>query len=190
MPLTEAAFADMEAIYAAMERRGREAVAGSVASCGIAVRRAADMRYVGQEHAVTVDLPLDLFEVGDRDGIKRRFDAVHERRYGYSAATEKAEIVSLRSAVTGLLRKPAFEPIGSGGVEPPARALRGARPVHFAELGCHAETPAYERASLLAGNRIRGPALIEEYASTTVVHPGDVVEVDAFGDLVIEILRS
>ena len=42
----------------------------------------------------------------------------------------------------------------------------------------------------VAGNRIVGPALIEEYASTTVVHPGDVVEVDAFGDLVIEILRS
>ena len=44
--------------------------------------------------------------------------------------------------------------------------------------------------ALTAGNRIAGPALIEEYASTTVVHPGDVLEVDAFGDLVIEIGRS
>ncbi len=40
---------------------------------------------------------------------------------------------------------------------------------------------------LRAGNRIAGPALVEEYASTTVVHPGDRLEVDAFGDLVIEI---
>jgi N-methylhydantoinase A len=52
------------------------------------------------------------------------------------------------------------------------------------------DTPSYDRTSLLAENRIAGPALIEEYASTTVVHPGDVVTVDAFGDLVIEILRS
>ena len=106
--LAEASFPAMEAIYAGMERRGREAVARSrVAVSGIAVQRAADMRYVGQEHAVTVDLPLGLFEAEDRDGIKRRFDAVHETRYGYSAAAEQAEIVSLRSAITGLLRKPA-----------------------------------------------------------------------------------
>jgi N-methylhydantoinase A len=89
-----------------MERRGREAVRRSdVAIAGIAVERAADMRYVGQEHAVTVELPLELFQTEDREGIKMRFDAVHATRYGYSAPGEKAEIVSLRSAITGLLRK-------------------------------------------------------------------------------------
>jgi len=154
------------------------------------VQRAADMRYVGQEHAVTVELPLALFEGQDRDGIKRRFDAVHETRYGYSAAGEQAEIVSLRAAVTGLMRKPGFEPIAEGAAEPAPTAVRGARPVYFAEAGRLLDTPSYDRAALIAGNRIAGPALIEEYASTTVVHPGDVVTVDAFGDLVIEILRS
>ena len=53
------------------------------------VRRSADMRYVGQEHAVTVELPHELFERQDRDGIKQRFDAVHETRYGYSAPTRE-----------------------------------------------------------------------------------------------------
>jgi len=52
------------------------------------------------------------------------------------------------------------------------------------------DTPSYDRAALLANNCIAGPAVIEEYASTTVVHPGDVVAVDAFGNLVIKILRS
>jgi N-methylhydantoinase A len=188
-PLAEASFPAMEEMYAAMEQRGRAAIAGSrVATADIAVQRGADMRYVGQEHAVTVELPLDLFAAQDRDGIKRRFDAVHEVRYGYSAPAEKAEIVSLRSAITGLLRKPAFEPIASGEGKPPREAFRGARPVYFAE-GL-VDTPSWDRAALLAGNRIDGPALIEEYASTTVVHPGDVVTVDAFGDLVIDILRS
>ena len=102
---------------------------------------------------------------------------MHSTRYGYSAPGEKAEIVSLRSAVTGLLRKP-------------EAAFRGTRAVYFAEVGHSVDTPSYDRAPLVAGNRIAGPALIEEYASTTVVHPGDVVTVDAFGDLVIEILRS
>jgi N-methylhydantoinase A len=190
-PLAEASFAAMDGIYGEMERRGREAVGRSeVAVAGVAVQRSADMRYVGQEHAVTVELPIELFEAEDRDGIKQRFDAVHATRYGYSAAGEKAEIVSLRSAITGLLRKPAFEPIAAGETAPPASALRGTRAVYFAEAGRHVDTPVYDREALLANNRVSGPALIEEYASTTVAHPGDVVTVDAFGDLVIEILRS
>jgi N-methylhydantoinase A len=190
-PLAEASLATMEETYADMERRGREAVRRSgTGVAGVAVQRAADMRYVGQEHAVTVELPLELFQAEDRDGIKRRFDAVHERRYGYSAPGEKAEIVSLRGAVTGLMRKPAFEPIAVGAAEPRAAAIHGTRAVYFAEAGRRVDTPAYDRGLLLANNRIAGPALIDEYASTTVVHPGDVVTVDAFGDLVIEILRS
>ena len=190
-PLATASFAAMEDIYAEMERRGRDAVGRSqIAIAGVAVQRSADMRYVGQEHAVTVELPVELFAAQDRDGIKRRFDAVHETRYGYSAPAEKAEIVSLRSAITGLMRKPQFERIAAGDAAPPAAALRGTRPVYFAEAGRHLDTPTYDRAALVAGNRISGPALVEEYASTTVVHPGDTLEVDAFGDLVIAILRS
>jgi N-methylhydantoinase A len=190
-PLAEASFPVMENIYAEMERRGRDAVRRSeVAVAGVAVRRAADMRYVGQEHAVTVELPVELFQAEDRDAIKTRFDAVHATRYGYSAPGEKAEIVSLRSAITGRMRKPTFEPIAAGEAAPPASACRGTRAVYFAEADRHVDTPSYDRAALLANNRIAGPALIEEYASTTVVHPGDVVAVDAFGDLVIEILRS
>jgi N-methylhydantoinase A len=191
MPLAEASFPAMETIYAEMERRGRDAVNESrITVSGVAVQRAADMRYVGQEHAVTVELPVELFRNEDRDGIKQRFDAVHATRYGYSAPAEKAEIVSLRSAVTGLLRKPAFEPIAPGEATPPPQAFRGTRGVYFTQNGRHLDTPTYDRANLAAGNRIEGPALIEEHASTTVVHPGDVVTVDAFGDLVIDILRS
>ena len=108
----------------------------------MAVQRSADMRYVGQEHAVTVELPVELFHAEDRDGIKQRFDAVHETRYGYSAPGEKAEIVSLRSAITGLMRKPTFEPIAAGSAEPPAAAFRGTRPVYFAEAGRHVDTPS------------------------------------------------
>jgi len=190
-PLATASFDAMEEIYADMERRGRDAVGRSqIAIAGVAMQRSADMRYVGQEHAVTVELPVELFASQDRDGIKRRFDAVHETRYGYSASAEKAEIVSVRSAITGLMRKPQFERIAAGGAAPPAAAFRGTRLVYFADAGRHLDTPTYDRASLVAGNRISGPALVEEYASTTVVHPGDTLEVDAFGGLVIAILRS
>jgi N-methylhydantoinase A len=189
-PLANASFAQMEALYRAMEAEGAAAVERSgIAAADIVVTRAADMRYVGQEHAVSVELPVELFHSEDRAGIKRRFDAVHDIRYGHSAANEPAEIVSLRSAVTGLLNKPRFEQIAAGEADPPAEASREARPVYFTPGG-FVDTPTFDRARLKSGNRIAGPALIEEHASTTVVHPGDTLEVDAFGNLVIEIARS
>ena len=188
-PLADAPFETMETIFADMEAQGRETVTRGQSVAGTHATRAADMRYVLQEHAVTVDLPVELFKNGDRDGIKQRFDAVHQTRYGFSVPNEKAEIVSLRSAIIGEMRKPAFEPIAKGAAKPESGAGRGSRPVYFASTG-FVDTPTFDRAALKAGNRVVGPALIEEHASTTVLHPGDMLEVDAFGDLIIEVRRS
>jgi N-methylhydantoinase A len=181
----------MEDIFADMEKSGRETVSrGRALLSEIGITRGADMRYVGQEHAVTVDIPVEMFRKQDREGIKARFDAVHQTRYGYSVASEKAEIVSLRSAVIGLMPKPPFEHIAKANGTGAERAHRGPRQVYFTETEGFVDTPTYTRPELRAGDRIAGPALIEEHASTTVVHPGDMVEVDAFGDLVIEIKRT
>ena len=188
-PLADASFDDMEALYGAMEKQGGDdLVRGQNMTVGLAVQRGADMRYVGQEHAVTVEIPTDLFKAKDREAIKRRFDAVHETRYGYSAPKEKAEIVSLRSATIGLMRKPTLEVVERGPASPDA-AFRGKRAVYFSGTGV-IDTPTYDRSLLKAGNRIAGPALVEEHASTTVVHPQDLLEVDAFGNLHIEIWRN
>jgi N-methylhydantoinase A len=88
--------------------------------------------------------------------------------------------------VVGVLPKPREQRIDAGTARPPGDASRGNRLVYFADLG-FVETPTYDRAKLVASNTIKGPALVEEYASTTVVHPGDVLEVDGIGNLVIAI---
>jgi N-methylhydantoinase A len=181
----------MEALYGDMEREGIAAVEGAnVILQQIETIRSADMRYVGQEHAVTVDLPMDFFTCRDRAGIKRHFDAVHTKRYGYANETEEAEIVSLRNAVAGRLSRPSLEKIPAGEATAPPSASHGKRPVYFNETERFVETLIYERDRLLAGNRLIGPALVEEYASTTVVHPEDTLDVDTFGNLVIEIGRN
>lgn len=188
--LAAAPFTRMEDIFQAMEGEGREAIRRSgIATTDVTVSRSADMRYVGQEHAVAVELPLDLFRNEDRAGIKRRFDATHDIRYGHAAEREPAEIVSLRSAITGVLNKPRFEHIASGGDAPPHHAARGRRQVSFDGRG-FVSTPIFDRTKLLAGNRVAGPALVEEHASTTVVFAGDALTVDEYGNLVIEIARN
>ncbi|MDA0239449.1 MAG: hydantoinase/oxoprolinase family protein [Proteobacteria bacterium] len=186
--LEDAPFDAVERIYAEMEDEGRAAIDGaSVVPELVTVKRAADMRYVGQEHAVTVDLPMAVFETENRATIKQLFDEMHALRYGTSAPEENAEIVSLRSTVTGIMRKPPQETVPAGVEAPPKDAVTGTRPVFFNDIGDFIETPTFARTALLAGNRIAGPALIEEHASTTVVMPGDSVEVDRFGNLVIAI---
>ena len=186
--LADAPFDDIEAFYAEMEAQGARAVAEASVEAGeVMVSRAADMRYVGQEHAVTVDLPMAFFEKRDREAIKAQFDMVHEVRYGTSAPQERAEIVSLRTTVAGAMHKPALERIAEGKAAAPDGAHTGTRPVYFADAGGFVDTPTYGRDALLAGNRIEGPALVEEHASTTVLMPDDAMAVDAYGNLVISV---
>jgi N-methylhydantoinase A len=179
-------FDKIETLYRALEDEGRVAIANaSVAPEKVTIKRAADMRYVGQEHAVTVDLPVNVFAKRDRATIKRLFDAMHALRYGTSAPEERAEIVSLRTTVTGVMRKPPQAKIKRGQGKPLAAARSGTRQVYFGG-GFH-KAATFSRAALLAGNRVKGPALIEEHASTTVLMPGDTCEVDAYGNLVIAV---
>ena len=173
-PLADASFPEMERIFAEMERQGRETVGRGQTLSGVEVRRSADMRYVGQEHAVTVELPIDLFTAQDRDGIKkplrcRASDALRlfgGRRKGRDRQpARRRHRRDAKAAVRAHRQRRA--------AEPEAAAFRGKRPVYFASTG-FVETPTYDRPALKAGNKITGPALIEEHASTTVVHPGDL----------------
>ncbi|HEX7893094.1 MAG TPA: hypothetical protein VF447_02810, partial [Terriglobales bacterium] len=92
---------------------------------------------------------------------------------------------SLRSSVTGLMVKPDFEHIATGKSEPPRRVMRGTRQAWFD--GGFTDTPVFDRDVLQSGNRIRGPAVVEEHASTTVLLPGDELTVDRAGNLLLSI---
>ena len=170
--------------FSALLQEAEAAARADMGDSKIAFQYGADMRYVGQEHAVTVDFPSDLVRAHDAKGIKAAFDAAHEERYGYASPDEGAEIVSLRVSIIGELTKPALPKIGKGAPPKPS-----SRPVYFTGDG-FVETKVFSRPSLKAGNRVDGPALIEEYGSTTVVPPGASATVDDYGNLRIEVDRG
>ena len=187
VPLADVDFERFEMLFRELEREGERDVRAAAASVGeITVRRALDMRYVGQEHAVTVEVPVAAFHARDANEIKRHFDRVHTQRYGYCSETELAEIVSIRTSVAGAIVKP--EPARIEGADGASQAQTGERPVYFD--GGWVDTPVYRRDRLRAGERIAGPAVVEEYASTTIAAPGDMIAVDAFGNLLVEIAND
>jgi len=181
---------ELEAQFKKLEAEGREALESSgIAPDRIVFERAADMRYVGQEHAVAVRMLANVADEKARREIKRLFDEAHELRYSHSAPEESADVVSLRVSAIGRLGKPQLPELPQGQLAPPSAAQRGTRSVIFAGHGSVKAT-VFDRTKLLQGNVIDGPAIIEEAASTTVVEPGDTLTVDAFGCLVMELRRT
>ncbi len=181
---------ELEDQFKKLEAEGRSTLeASGIAADRVVFERAADMRYVGQEHAVAVRMPAHVGDESARATIKRLFDEAHELRYSHSAPEESADIVSLRVSAIGRLNKPQFPSIPRGGKDPSVAARRGARKISF-EGSDAVDAVVYDRTRLLQGNVIIGPAIIEEVASTTVVEPGDTVTVNEFGHLVMELRSS
>ena len=178
--LDDAKPGELERRLAALAQPGRKRLGARKAKLSYAL----DMRYVGQEHPVTVELPRGALS---REKIKALFDAEHLLRYGTHAPAERAEIVSLRATVVGEMKKPPLEKIGRGKARAPDEALIARHRVWFGKRWL--QSPVYARERLCAGNRIAGPALVEEHASTTVLQPGDVLRVDEFGNLDVEVGR-
>lgn len=141
-----------------------------------------DMRYVGQEHAVSV--PFDPQAAGGDSPARlgADFEKVYETVYGYRLGLP-AELVNLRVKAVGRIPRPQIRKIGSAAGSNPRP--KGHRRVYDFLLGRWLECDAYERSALPAGAQIRGPVLIDEPTTTTVVRSGQSLTVDPLGNLVI-----
>ncbi len=147
--------------------------------------RSADLRYHGQAYEVRVDMPGGPIDAQTGQQSAEAFHKAHRAAYGYDyRGKQQVEFVNLRVTSLGLIDKPALREIASGGPDASA-AYRGERDVYFESNTSFQPCPLYDRPRLLAGNRIAGPAIIEEYGSTTVIFPGQQAEVDRFGNLLL-----
>ena len=148
--------------------------------------RLADCRYAGQGYEVRFEVPSGAIDDAWVADLKEGFHAAHEREYGHRFDAE-IEIVNIRVAGIGRIEELSWADIESGGGDPGA-AKTVERQVIF-DVGGRAEarlTPFFDRDRLHAGDQIAGPAIIEQYDSTTVVPPGLVAEIDRHGNIVID----
>ncbi|WP_420349434.1 hydantoinase/oxoprolinase family protein [Pelagibius sp.] len=145
----------------------------------------ADMRYAGQNYELNVPLQKTDGEVPLTDVLRAGFEAAHQRLYGYTAPEEPIEVMTFRIEAYGLVDKPKLGAAPQAG--PDAAAARiGEREVYLPECEGFVACPVYDRERLAPGNRIAGPAVIEQMDSTTLVLPEQDATVDPHLNLILE----
>ena len=147
------------------------------------ILRSIDMRYENQEHTLTLPLASMSADAMSHDRLRREFDERHKAAYGY-AVSDPVDIVAYGVRAVGTLDKPR-RPSLEGAGPSTDHARKGKRRVLHRESGGEFEWTVYDRGSLGANAVIRGPAIVEEPTSTTLVPPGRSLSVDSLGNLVI-----
>ncbi|MBI3968488.1 MAG: hydantoinase/oxoprolinase family protein, partial [Chloroflexi bacterium] len=187
-PLTEVDPAELTALFLELEGQARaQMVAEGVAPGDVRLLRSLDLRYLGQGYELEVPAPAGghgtaacPYTTEALTQWATEFGARHERSYGYRHTRAPLQAVNVRVVSIGALPKPQLTavPLGSADATP---ALTGYRPAYFDDAW-H-DSAIYDRDRLAPGNRFAGPAIVEQFDSTTVVAPGQRVHVDGFGNL-------
>ncbi len=169
--------AAMNGAFAELEREQQDAIKREIGLDAIVFERAAEMRYRGQRHNIKVPIT----GLADVAAIRAAFDRDYRRRYGHADARAGVEVQALHLSASSRLHRPDLERLvraRRGGA-----GERGARPVYFGRAAGRVETRVYDRFALAPGFSAPGPAIIEEYGSTTVVWPGDRFEIGPLGEI-------
>ncbi|WP_159587252.1 hydantoinase/oxoprolinase family protein [Chelativorans xinjiangense] len=175
----------IEGVFAETEARAiRQFEAEGIDASKVKFLRYGKFRYQNQEH--TTEVLLDSGKITDDrlPAIEAAFHETYEREYTYrlDAPVEMVGIHLVASAEVGKLTMTRREPTGAAA----DAVLKGRRKVDYALEGIH-EAAIYDGEKLEPGMKFTGPAIVEDPGSTIVVHPGNAVEVDGYGNIRIEL---
>jgi N-methylhydantoinase A/oxoprolinase/acetone carboxylase beta subunit len=177
----------LQAAFEELEQQARAQLEeDGVTAEQILIQRVADCRYLGQGYELRVDVDSGTIDETWAQKVRGDFHDIHEREYSRRFEESDIEIPNVRVRGIGLM-PPLKVPEVEHGDESPDEALRHERDAWFRVGGSLEQVPTrfYDRTALRAGNRLEGPAIVNQYDSTTVIPPGLTAHVDRFGNIVI-----
>jgi N-methylhydantoinase A len=178
--LDDEAFEALPGRYAELERLADEVLAEQgVEPAERALEHRLDLRYLGQEHAIST--PLE--GASSADEVRRCFELAHAERYGHQLDA-RVQILTLRLRAIGRVEKPSLEPLAAAGDGNGGAPVGSRRAYDFAS-GAPADFAVHERSRLVAGDALNGPAIVLDGASTLAIQGDQRLEVDPWGHLVI-----
>lgn len=177
---------DIENLFGTLQRKAMKTLTlQGIKPEKIIFSKQLDMRYSGQSYELTIPVFKPLTK-GHFKEIVKEYHQKHKAVYGYERRQEPIEVVNVRLTAVGLVNKPKLiKEKKFVHKEPQKSAISTTRNVYFEKHDCFKNTPIYLREKLRSGDVFSGPAVIEQYDSTTVVNPGWAAEVDLFGNLVL-----
>jgi N-methylhydantoinase A len=172
------------ALYAELEQEGGAALRREFGDGEITFEREAEIRYKGQQHSLKIALPAG----GDAAALRETFDREYERRYGHANPAAEAQLVVLHSLATLHMARPELARLADrdrhAGTAGPRR-----RPIFFLEEDRFLDAAIFDRYALPIGFSAAGPALIEEYGSSTLIGPRDTFTVGKLKEIDIDCTR-
>ncbi|MGE3874605.1 MAG: hydantoinase/oxoprolinase family protein [Parvibaculaceae bacterium] len=181
--INNVSLADLDGSFRELEMEGRERLLHEgVSEDRMVFQRFIDMRYLGQWRSMSISVPSRLETL---DAAVAKFHEDHGREHNYSRPGAPVEVYRLQVKATGLVRKAEFTKVPRRTGKKPAPV--GERLVRFDEDPKPMKTQVFDRAALLPGDVIEGPAVIEQLDSTTVVPPGLKAEVDDYLTIIMRV---
>ncbi len=183
---------DVPALQLVFEQLEKQAIAqleaDGMPAERIVIQRIAECRYLGQGYELRIDASSGAIDPEWIEKLRRDFHEVHEKEYSRRFEESDIEVPNVRVRGIGLM-PPLETPEVEHGGESPDAALRREGESWFRLNGRleQASTRCYDRTKLKAGNRLAGPAIANQYDSTTVIPPGVSAHVDRYGNIVIEV---
>jgi N-methylhydantoinase A len=169
----------------AMEAEGRDRLTrAGVPASAVAVKRVAEMRYLGQGHEVEAPLPSGRLSADSVATIAVSFQAAYRALYHRLPQGVPIEALNWRVTVTGPAPRVTMRPAATSAAAGHAR--KGTRRAWFAETDGYVDTAVYDRYALEPGMELTGPVIVEERESTAVIGPGGRCRVDQGLALVVE----
>lgn len=168
--LSDDLIASADTAFKEMEQEAATVLTREFGPHDLIYQRFAEMRYKGQRH----NIKIPVSGLVDASSIRTAFERDYKRRYGHADAKAKAEFQAVHLSVFAPLQCPEISRLP----RPPVASQKvGRRNVYFSEAGGMIEAVVYERDTLAPGFAASGPAVIEEYGSTTIVGPSDRFEI-------------
>lgn len=183
LPARGISYKEVNSVYDEIIRKAEETLnTEGVEASDVVITKSLDMRYEGQEHTVEIHVPYENVDENNIEEIIKNFHENHERMYSYTLPENELEIVNIKIQALGKLEKPKM--IETDTEE--GTALKEEREVFYEESGW-IHVSVYDKDKLKVEESVTGPAIIEEQSSSIILHDGDVLQKDKYGNLVIEI---
>lgn len=190
---TSSADPDLELLQNGMTRLGDQATAqlraDGVADEDISLERSVDCRYVGQGYELRVTAPAGDIDKAWVAAVAEAFHETHGRTYSQRFDDKPVQLVNIRVTGVGAVPHVRLPLIEEGTTDSSDAVKATTRALFWAEdstTPTWVETPVYDRRLLKAGNTFTGPAIVEQFDSTTILGVGQHATVDAVGHIIIE----